>query len=281
MAEYLQNNPSLWQALLPWPKPEHNKYHRGHTLVVGGSAKHAGAAKLAAFSALRTGSGLVTIVCNERDVPVYATTALSLMTETLDNWKTLLEDSRKNTAIIGPGAGVGKETCDLVLAALEAKKETVLDADALTSFADDPARLFNAIASPCVLTPHSGEFARLFSGLSINHIRLQNALQAATLSHAVVVLKGSDTVIAAPDGRAVINHNAPPELATAGTGDVLAGIIAGLLSQGMEVFAAACAAVWIHGEAAKLQGTGLISQDLPNHIGKVLQGLKIQPKGGF
>lgn len=268
-----ENSPTLWRSLLPWPQPEHNKYHRGHTLVIGGEAKRAGAAKLAAIAALRTGSGLVSIVCSEKDIPVYAASALSLMTESRKDFLKLLQDKRKNTVLIGPGAGVSKATRDAVLATLKAQKKAVLDADVLTAFAKNPKALFAAINSPCILTPHAGEFARLFPVSSST--KQEAALAAAKASHAVIVYKGHETVIASPDGRVVVNNNAPPDLATAGTGDVLAGICAGFLAQGMEAFEAACAAVWIHGEAARQQGAGLISEDLPGRLPLVLQTLKL------
>ena len=272
-AKVHENRPSLWQARLPWPEPSHHKYHRGHVLVVGGAAKRAGAAKLAAMAALRTGAGLVTIVCAKPDVPVYAASALSLMTEVRDRWKELLKDVRANTVLIGPGAGVGKATRDLVLAALKAKKRAVLDADALTSFAQAPAALFKATGSPVILTPHEGEFAKLFPVLKGS--KLDRALRAASLAHATVILKGYDTVIVSPDGRAAVNTNAPPDLATAGSGDVLSGICAGLLAQGMEPFEAACAGVWMHAEAARQQGPGLIAEDLPARLPSVLRLLKL------
>lgn len=268
-----ENHAELWRSLLPWPQPGNHKYHRGHTLVWGGEAIHAGAAKLAALSALRMGSGLVSILCRKDDVPVYASSAWSLMTATRDHYRAKLADERCNTVAIGPGAGVSKTTRQAVLAGLDAKKRMVLDADALTSFEHDPKELFRAVKSPCVLTPHMGEFERLF-GIKGN--KLLAARKAAAMSHAVVVLKGYDTVIAAPDGRAIINTNAPPELATAGAGDVLCGIVAGLLAQGMDAFAAASAAVYIHGEAAEAQGVGLIAEDLPGCIPAVLHMLKNQ-----
>ena len=264
------NSPELWQEFLPRLKPDGNKYDRGFALVFGGEAKKAGAAKLAAISALRSGAGLASIICDKKSLPVYAATALSLMTDTFDKLPEILADKRKNTIIIGMGLGVGKQTKKLVLAGLEAKKQLVIDADALTSFADNPNELFNNIKSPCILTPHSGEFAKLFPMINHHSLRTEQALQAAKLSEAVIVLKGSETVIATPDGNCVINNNAPAYLATAGAGDVLAGIIGGLLAAGMPAFQAACAGVYIHAETAKSHGIGLIAEDLPKFLPEVL-----------
>jgi NAD(P)H-hydrate epimerase len=268
-----ENALALWADSIPWPQPQHHKYNRGDTLVVGGPMLHAGAAKLAATAALRTGSGLVSIVCAAEDAAVYAATALSLMTDLDTHWEALMKDLRRNTVLIGPGAGVGDGTRAKVLSALGAGKRAVLDADALTSFAAQPHELFSAIKTPAILTPHEGEFKRLFSHITEGS-KLEKTLQAAALSGAVVVLKGYDTVIAAPDGRACINSNAPANLATAGSGDVLSGICAGFLAQGIDAFAAACAAVWVHGQAAKSRRAGLISEDLVSFLPSVLEQLK-------
>jgi len=267
------NSTELWQEFLPKLKPDGNKYDRGFALVFGGEAKKAGAAKLAAISALRSGAGLVSIVCDKKYLPIYASTALSLMTDTLDNLPEILADKRKSTIIIGMGLGVGKQTKKLVLVGLSAQKQMVIDADAITSFADAPEELFNNIKGLCILTPHSGEFAKLFPMINHHSLRTEQALQAAKISGAVIVLKGRETVIATPDGKCVINNNAPAYLATAGAGDVLAGIIGGLLATGMPTFQAACAGVYIHAEAAKSHGIGLIAEDLPQALPEVLTKL--------
>src|SRR5437762_11227675 len=223
------NHPDWWRDAFPWPAPESLKYTRGHALVAGG-AMMTGAARLAARAAARLGAGLVTVAAPEAAFPVYAAALTGIIvqpTSGLDAFQGLLADPRRNAALLGPGAGVGDETRDKVLAILAARKLTVLDADALTSFAKNAEVLFGAIHSPCVLTPHEGEFARLFDR---SGSKLERACRAARTSGAVMLLKGNDTVIAAPDGRAAINPGAPPELATAGSGDVLAGMVLGLLA---------------------------------------------------
>ena len=267
------NGPALWRHAFPWPRLDGHKYDRGHAVVVGG-ATVTGAARLAARAALRAGAGLLTIASDPAAVPVYAADRASFMTRALHDHRdfaALLADARKNAVLLGPGNGADVTTQMRVLAALAAKKRCVLDADAITVFADDPEQLFRAIRSPCVITPHDGEFKRIFAATGDKLIR---ARAAAKASGAVVVLKGADTVIAAPDGRAAINHNAPADLATAGAGDVLGGIVLGLLAQGMDAFAAACAAAWLHGEAASAFGPGLIADDLPEMLPKALRRLR-------
>jgi ADP-dependent NAD(P)H-hydrate dehydratase / NAD(P)H-hydrate epimerase len=277
------NAPALWRQAFPQPRLDGHKYSRGHAVVVSGGASFTGAARLAARGALRAGAGLVTIASPRDALAINAAANLAVMVRVADGASELAEllaDRRFNAVAIGPGCGVGWRTRDMTLAILDGERAAVLDADALTSFADDPPKLFAAIkARPkaaTILTPHAGEFARLFGGLeevSAVHSKLEQARRAAALAGAVVVLKGADTVIAAPDGRAAINENAPPWLATAGSGDVLTGFATGLAAQGMPAFEAACAAVWLHGAAAIEFGPGLISEDLPDALPAVYRRL--------
>ena len=271
------NQPALWRGRFPRPGPGDHKYSRGHAVVVGGGAETTGAARLAARAALRAGSGLVTVASPPDALATYAATLEAVMARPVADdaaFDEFLADPRKNAVLVGPGNGVNETTKRRVLAALAAGKACVLDADALTVFQDDPSELFGAIASPCLLTPHEGEFARLFdAGDDIGGDKLTRARAAAARSGAAVLLKGGDTVIASPDGRAAINANAPPTLATAGSGDVLAGIALGLLAQGMAPFDAGCAAAWLHGEAAGRFGPGLIAEDLCETLPAALAAL--------
>ncbi|MFD1624394.1 NAD(P)H-hydrate dehydratase [Azospirillum griseum] len=276
-AQTVINSPALWRRQMPWPKLDGHKYARGHAVVLGGG-RMTGAARLASVAALRAGAGLVTIACPESAFPIYASGSPSVIVEPMAGSVTvaqILGDTRKNAILLGPGAGVGADTRAQVQAALAAGVSCVLDADALTSFADSPDDLLDRLHARCLLTPHEGEFTRLFgASVGLDSDKLSRTRAAASRSGAVVLLKGADTVIAAPDGRAVVNISAPPELATAGSGDVLAGFALGLIAQGMEPFEAACAAVWMHGEAAKLIGPGLIAEDLPGALCGVLRALK-------
>jgi len=267
------NTPALWSASYPRLRSDGHKYHRGHAVAVSGPRGRSGAARLGARAALRIGAGLVTVAAPASAVPENAAQLTAVM---LRGWRDakafarLIADPRLNAVLLGPGNGVNALTRELVLATLRAGKAAVLDADALSVFARTPKRLFDAIRSPVILTPHEGEFTRLFG---FEGGKLARARAAARRAGAVVVLKGADTVIAAPNGRAAINVNAPPELATAGAGDVLAGICLGLLAQGMPPFEAAAAAAWLHGEAAARFGPGLIAEDLSETLPGVLRQL--------
>jgi len=274
------NGPGLWGRHFPIPQPDGHKYARGHAVVVSGGISFTGAARLAARGALRAGAGLVTLASPRDALAVNGAASLAVMVRAVDGaeeLRGLLTDKRLNAVVLGPGLGVGAATRDLVLAALEGGRAAVLDADALTSFEADPAALFAKTAQrPVVLTPHQGEFARLFKSImqgAENESKVGQARAAARASGAVVLLKGADTVVAAPDGRVAICENAPAWLATAGSGDVLAGMIAGLLAQGMTAFEAACAGAWLHGEAGNEAGPGLISEDLPETLPQVYRRL--------
>jgi ADP-dependent NAD(P)H-hydrate dehydratase / NAD(P)H-hydrate epimerase len=267
------NVPELWSV--PKPSWTDHKYSRGHAIVVGGGDV-TGAARLAARAARRVGAGLVTLAVPSNAIPIYASSEPGAFVVALDTGADLvsvLSDHRRNGVLIGPGAGVGSDTAVRVLQILGTDKAAVLDADALTSFEDDPEQLFSAVrrrAAPVILTPHSGEFDRLFGG---DGDKLARAINAADVSGAVVVFKGADTVVADPNGRAAIATNAPPWLATGGAGDVLAGIALGLLVQGMPTWQAAAAAVWLHGAAGALVGRGLIAEDIPDALPDILKTL--------
>ena len=268
------NGPSIWGSQFPWPTTEDHKYGRGHALVAGG-AELTGAARLAGHAAYRVGVGMVSIASPPSAVPIYAgglAEFIVLAVANEEEFSLLLEDRRKNAVLVGPGCGVNRRTRNMALAALRARKAVILDADALSVFQDNPNELFKHLEGrQTVLTPHDGEFARIFdaSGDKLSRVRA-----ASKLSRSVLLLKGPDTVIAAPDGRAVINDNAPPTLATAGTGDVLAGIVLGLIAQGLDAFDSACCGVWLHGEAARIFGPGLIASDLPDLLPRVLNQIR-------
>jgi len=271
------NTPALWQDAFPQARVDGHKYSRGHAVVVSGGPSSTGAARLAARGALRAGAGLVTIASPRDALSINAAENLAVMVRQIDGsaeLKDFLGDKRRNAIILGPGGGVGADMREQVLTALASDAAVVLDADALTSFAGELGTLASAIGAregrPVVLTPHEGEFSRLFSAVGAHsRSKLEKTRLAAVQSGAILVLKGADTVVATPDGRAAIAANGPPTLATAGSGDVLAGMVCGLLAQGMPVFEAVCAAVWLHGEAAREFGLGLIAEDLPDMLPRV------------
>jgi hydroxyethylthiazole kinase-like uncharacterized protein yjeF len=268
-----ENTPALWLDKLPQWHANINKYSRGHALLYGGYPM-TGAARMAARAAARSGAGLTTIVVPEHAFAIYASALTSIMAQPLArnaDLAELLADPRYTAFSIGPGAGVSDATRLRALEMLKTGKPVVIDADAISVFASRPEELFQAIRGACVITPHEGEFKRIFD---VSGDKLARARQAAQRSGAVVVLKGADTVIAAPDGRAIINSNAPATLATAGSGDVLGGFILGLLAQNMDAFPAAAAAVWLHGAAAAEFGAGLLAEDLPDLLPAVLRQLR-------
>jgi len=278
-----ENVPHTWQGSFPVPAIDGHKYARGHAVVLSGELSSTGAARLAARGALRAGAGLVTVASPREALAVNAAALTAVMVRAVDTpieFAEMLADRRLSSIVVGPGAGIGGRTRDFVHAALATKRGLVLDADALTSFAETPERLFESIKASeegqVVLTPHEGEFPRLFSDISNKHpgrSKLERVRDAAQRAGAVVLLKGPDTVVASPDGRAAIAANAPPWLATAGAGDVLAGMIAAMLAQGVSAFEAASIGVWLHGEAASEAGPGLIAEDLPEVLPAVLRRL--------
>jgi hydroxyethylthiazole kinase-like uncharacterized protein yjeF len=305
------NAPALWRGYMLWPETDGHKYARGHLVVATGPAIRTGAGRLAARAGLRVGAGLVTIASPEGALAVNAAHLTAIMLRGVDGpaqWRELLADRRFSAVVLGPAFGVGEATQAVVEVLLGGvakdagrRFSLVLDADALTSFSSQSDRLSHMIqasGAEVVVTPHEGEFARLFNekddklavkpegqGLAYDiasdtpqqptdfPYRIDRARAAARSLGACVVLKGPDTIVASPDGRAAIARNAPPTLATAGSGDVLAGLIGGLLAQGMATFEAAACAVWLHGEAANLFGPGLIAEDLPEILPRALADL--------
>lgn len=269
----LKNDPKHWLKLLPKLTTDSNKYTRGHTMIIGGYPL-TGASRLSAHAAARMGSGLTTLLVPEVAFAIYASALTSIMVKPFGDIETFnhsINGKRITSFLIGPGAGVSDDTRSQSLKLLDTNCPVVLDADALTAFQGELSLLSSYLHANCVLTPHEGEFKRLFS---LTDDRVLSVQQAAKVCGAIVVLKGSETVVAAPNGQTMVNNNAPPTLATGGAGDVLAGMIAGLIAQGMPAFEAASAAVWIHGEAAKLFGLGLIAEDLPRLLPKVLKTLQ-------
>ena len=276
----IENSPDMWADKFPWPKTEAHKYARGHLVVVSGPAHATGAARLAARGGLRVGAGLVSVASPLDAVATNAAHLTAIMVKPFEDahgLADLFDDTRLSTVVMGPGLGVTEETRALVETVLAGPpwRKVVLDADALSVFADDPEALFNRLRpGAAVLTPHDGEFERLFPGLlSESESKLEAVRAAAVRANAIVLLKGADTVIARPDGGATINANAPATLATAGSGDVLAGMIGGLFAQGMEAGSAAAAAAWLHGDAAARFGPGLIADDIPEMLPESLAAL--------
>ncbi len=260
-----ENGQELWN--MPRLAADAHKYVRGHALILGGEMT--GAARLAAGAARRIRAGMVTLAVPQKLMPIYASACAPGVVlkpcDKPDDLAALLEHGKISAALAGPGLGVGKTTRSMVAQLLEDGLPLVLDADALTSFEGRQDDLFGNLHHPALLTPHEGEFKRLFERSSD---KLASARQAARHAGATVLLKGADTVIASPDGRAVIETQAPPWLATAGSGDVLAGIAVGLMAQGMPPFQAGQAAAWQHGQAGLRAGEGLVAEDLIGELGK-------------
>lgn len=266
-----ENDASLWS--LPWPGPEAHKHARGHVIVASGGQAHSGAARLAARAALRAGAGLVTVASPPDAIPENAAQLTAVMVSTAaDEADFALLAHKAACAVIGPGFGLTDRHHEKLRAALDATQRCplVLDADALTLLSP----ITEGFRPHDVLTPHLGEFRRAFPGLLSNsRNRVEAARAAAAYARCVVLLKGPDTVVAEPGGRAVVSRGGTPFLATAGSGDVLAGLIAALIAQGMQSFEAACAAQWLHCACAERVGAGLIAEDLSERLPDVLDGL--------
>ncbi|OYU71665.1 MAG: bifunctional ADP-dependent NAD(P)H-hydrate dehydratase/NAD(P)H-hydrate epimerase [Alphaproteobacteria bacterium PA2] len=271
----VENGPDLWLADFPWPGAGSHKHERGRMVVVSGEPWNTGAARLASRAGLRIGAGVVTMASPPESLSINAAHLEAVMLRPFET-ETDLEQICANVdaVVIGPAAGVSESTLLNTLALARTGAALVIDADAISVFRDDPEELFSALDVDDVLTPHPGEFERLFPGLlAASPERITAARRASARADAVVLLKGFDTVIAHPDGRAAVSTNGSPWLATAGSGDVLAGFIAGLIAQGMDSFEAACAAVWIHAEAGEAFGPGLTAEDLPGLAPSILRKL--------
>lgn len=271
------NTPLSWVDNIPVPGPDSHKYNRGHTLISGGELM-TGAARMAAMAARRIGSGMVTLAVPPSVVPIYACSNPGNLIVPLAadyDCEGLFSDSRISACLVGPGMSTGHRTRHLVMRGLQSGKQIVLDADALTEMATHQDEFFDLMNDNCLLTPHEGEFARLFEIVGDKIFRTQ---EAARECGAVVLLKGPDSVIASPDGAVTVNATGSGWLATAGSGDVLAGIAAGLMAQNLSAYEAGCAAAWIHGRAGELFGPGLIAEDLPDLVPEVL--LELLGEGG-
>lgn len=268
------NKPSLWKDDFPIPTDKTHKYMRGHAVVVAG--RMIGAARLASRAARRMGAGLVTVVCEPNAYPVVARDWPGTIVNSLGEGKRYTEhlvDERKNAFLLGPGGGLDSDLKSKILYTLEMgpKKAAVIDADGLNVFKADVDKLLTTLHGNCVITPHAGEFTRIFP--DIEGSREKMVMAAAKRAGCTVVLKGAETLIAAPDGSLVMNKHAAPYLATGGTGDVLAGMITGLMAQGMTAFKAAQMAVWIHGDTGLRIGLGLVAEDIVDAIPRSLQGV--------
>jgi len=273
----IRTSDAVWRTILPWPRADTHKHQRGRLGVVCGPALRTGAARLAARAGLRIGAGVVHILCPPDASLIVAASTTAIMVDEFASPEVLARLAEPlDAVVIGPAAGLTESTAQNLAAVARTGAALVVDADALTLFRDRPSGLFDHLDRDDVLTPHEGEFERLFPGL-LSRGRETAARSAAERAGAIVVLKGRETIIAGPDGRLSVNDNGVPWLATAGSGDVLAGMIGGLIAQRMDSFDAACAATWMHADAAGRFGPGLIAEDLPEILPAVLRGLLSGP----
>ncbi len=270
-----RNQPDLWQGALPRPGLLDHKYSRGHALVIG-SSDMPGAGRLASAAARRIGAGMLSVAAPAQSLPLFMADQPGIIAKPAARPEDLVEilmDRRISAVLVGSGLLPNAAAREAVITALAGGRAAVVDGGGLTAFVDRPDDLFTLGRSDVVLTPHEGEFARLFPDLGPNLSKLARARLAAQRARSTIILKGADTIIAAPDGQAAINADASPYLATAGSGDVLAGLVLGLLAQGVPAFQAACAATWFHGRAGMSVGPGLIAEDLPAAIPGLLRAL--------
>lgn len=276
------NDAPLWRDLLPWPKRADHKHKRGRVAVVSGPATSTGAARMAALACLRTGAGVVTLLGENDAMRVLANTNMEVMLRGYSDPSELIDlVVDKDVVVVGPAAGVNVATRQCVLSSLRAGKKVVIDADAISVFSEDPRTLMESLHPECVLTPHAGEFARIFPGvLEGAKNRIEAVRQAQVRAGCTILLKGADTIIASAPDRVRVNVHSGPWLATAGAGDVLAGMVGGLMAQGMSAFEAASAAAWMHGDASLRRGPGLIAGDLVDAIPDVLKSLYPSPAKG-
>ena len=275
MTDLQENTPAIWRKSFPFPTAESHKYSRGSALIRGGPLM-TGATRLAARAAQRVGAGLVTLAAPTSALFIYAESLESVIVrpcDTREDWQKLIDNEHHPALLMGPGLGLLHP--DEILASLAARRPTVLDADALTAFSGKAETLFRNLHAACVLTPHEGEFTRLFG--PIDGDKITRARQAAQRAGCTILLKGAETIIAAPDGAALINRTSSPWLATAGSGDVLAGIILGLVAQKMDPFLAAASAAWLHGRIGTQHGPGLIAEDIVAGIPAILQEIIAVP----
>ena len=266
----LTDNSVIERPILSAPAANIHKYGRGHAVIISGPVFGTGASRLAAQAALAVGAGLVSILGEENALKEHAAHVTAIMLKRRDDTFSVIND-KVHAVAIGPAVGVGGDTVNDVVALLKRKIPIVIDADAITSFADCRDDLIIALHGAAVLTPHQGEFRRLFPDLD-NMNPMDAAIAAAKLCNAIVLLKGAETIVAAPDGRHAINTHSSPWLATAGSGDILTGIICGVMAQGTTPFDAASIAAWLHGDIGVRHGPGLTADRMADEIGLVLRG---------
>ncbi|MGB5075962.1 MAG: NAD(P)H-hydrate dehydratase [Sphingorhabdus sp.] len=265
---------TIEKPVLNIPPVDTHKYRRGHAVVFSGPQMRTGASRLAAQAALHVGAGVVTLVGDENSLREHASHVTAIMLRELDVELSCLDD-RVMAVAIGPGAGDGEELRERIIAVLDFSIPVVLDADALTCFEGSPARLFSHLHAKCILTPHMGEFARVFQGIDLED-KGTAALEAARRSGAVVLLKGPETCVATPSGQLAVNRHSAAWLATAGSGDVLTGLICGLMAQGHGAYEAACMASWLHGDIGVTGGPGLTADTMIGQIPLVLRNCLVE-----